>query len=219
MATLSGDGLLHGKADGLVYYVVNGKQRVRGIAKRHKAPKKGSGVYAARNRFGEMSKVAKWLLPVLQIGLHKDARRMKMFHHNVFLKVNKKMFVDGKVDYEHLVVSRGCVPTAGIKNLTVSKGGVIDADFNANLETDKAEEVFVAVLCPDMGDCKMSALVDRREGHVKMRIPRGWLEHELHGYAVVRRTGKFTSPSEYIRLNGPAEVKEVVEDSEVEEAK
>lgn len=210
MGTVSKDGLMHGKINGLVYYVVNGKQRVRTAEKKHKSRKKDPEKPAHCDNFGMMSKVAGWLLPAIKIGLHKDARRRKIFHHNVFIKLNKNMFADGKVDYENLIVSKGQgqVPMAKFRNLTVSKSGVIEADFDARLATEKAEEVYVAVLCPDLGDCKLSDGVDRRAGHIRMRIPRGWLRHELHGYGFVKRTGLFTSPSEYLQLNAPAEATE-----------
>ena len=65
MATVSKDGLMHGKINGMVYYVVDGKQRVRGAEKKHKARKEESGTGAQCGRFGMMSKVAGWLLPVI----------------------------------------------------------------------------------------------------------------------------------------------------------
>lgn len=214
MATVSKDGLMHGKINGMVYYVVDGKQRVRGAEKKHKARKEESGTGAQCGRFGMMSKVAGWLLPVIKIGLHKDARRRKIFHHNMFMRLNKELFADGRVDYEKLIVSKGqgVVPMARFSNLRVSKSGVMEADFDGRLETEKGEVVYVAVLCPDLGGCKLYGPFDRREGHLRVQIPRGWLRHELHGYGLVQRTGMFTSPSEYLRINGLVGAGEVVEE-------
>ena len=193
MATITKNGLKHGTIGDQVFYVVNGKQRVRAVAKKYTAPKKGSRVYASRSKFGVLSTLA-----------HKEALRAKSFEHNVFISVNGNNLDGDTIDYPRLVVSRGIVPAPRFANLTLSKGGVLRVDFDPTLRSDKAEVVYLAVFCPDKEGFLLSDPVNRTEGRLKMRIPRSWLTHAVHAYGFARRTGLHTSPTEYLPVvTGP----------------
>jgi hypothetical protein len=198
MATITKNGLKHGTIGDQVFYVVNGKQRVRAVAKKYTAPKKGSRVYASRSKFGVLSTLAHHLLPAIKIGFHKEALRAKSFEHNVFISVNGNNLDGDNIDYPRLVVSRGIVPAPRFANLTLSKGGVLRVDFDPTLRSDKAEVVYLAVFCPDKEGFLLSDPVNRTEGRLKMRIPRSWLTHAVHAYGFARRTGLHTSPTEYL---------------------
>lgn len=200
MATISKNGLKHGTIGGQVFYVVNGKQRVRAAAKKYTAPKKGSGVYASRSKFGTLATLAHHLLPAIKIGLHKEAKHTKSFEHNVFIKLNRKRLNGDTVDYPRLVLSSGPVPVPQLENPTLSKGGILRVDFDPTLQSDKAESVYLAVYCPDEEGFLLSDPVKRTEGHLKMRLPRRWLTHPIHAYGFTLRTGLHTSPTEYLPL-------------------
>ena len=187
----------------VVYYVRNGKQCMRRKPKHQKNPNTQKQ-RACRSHFAQVSQLASALLPAAKVGLRKAAMRGKISEYNMFTKLNSKVVKAEGIDYSKIVVSKGNeVLPVSFGKPELSKKGKLQVPFESREASEGSRDngvVFVAALCPEKGECRLSEAVPCEAGTVRLQVPAGWVKQKMHLYGFVRIKGLKTSDSVYIPL-------------------
>ena len=184
MATKKGD-LIRGKRGDNIYYVVDGKQRVRSVAA-HVANPNTNKQQKQRNGFGDISTLSSHMMEPLNLGLHYMALRKHSKPYLYFRSINKGCFTpDRQIDYPRIILSYGSVARVeitSVKTQTIKRSGnqaitiTFDPCFNYG-DADPDDEFYLYAYCPTLGAGTLFPPVLRKSGTITVTIPREWFQN------------------------------------------
>ncbi len=202
MATKHGS-LFRGRIGDKVYYVVDGKQRVRSVAD-HVANPRTDEQQSHRDGFADIVRLSSRMADAHTLGLHYIARRKRTRPYLYFRSINKDCFTpNGQIDYPRIILSYGSVARVDItsvKTQTIKRSDTqaITITFDPCLNcgnADPDDEFYLYAYCPPLGIGTLFRPVLRKSGTITVTLPKEWLLN-IHLYAFLRFPGPMSSTPE-----------------------
>ena len=197
---------------------------------------------AEREWFVGMVRFAAEARNALLLGMRELAVRERMTEGNTFVKRNKQHFHlstsspklgegDPKgggvcptllVDYPRLSLSEGPVAPVTPTSANIAADGILTVNFNKNSAMHRAkgmDNVHLYVYNATERRGLLAAAVHRCAGHVALRLPDAWQQHDLHCYLFAldlqghASSTSHINPTTHIRENQPVDTVDTINET------
>ena len=176
---------------------------------------------AEREWFVGMVRFAAEARNALLLGMKDLAVRERMTEGNTFVKRNKQHFhrqPSGEapsVDYSRLSLSAGPVAPVTPTSADIAADGILTVNFNKNSAMHRAkgiDSVHLYIYDATERHGLLAAAVHRCAGHIALRLPNGWQQHDLHCYLFATDFQGHASPTSYISPTLPQEIQYIAQE-------
>ena len=189
-------GLLHGTVGGRVYYVTNGKQRVRTLGEVHNP--RTTAQQRGRSAFGTLSHMAARMKYELRTGLALEAHLRDTTAYHLFLSLNREAAGSDGVDYGALQVACGPLATASYGQPVLTAPLRVEVTVTTSAPSAHGSIVFLLAYAPAMEESHLSGPQPLSSGVAVVELPHDFAGQAVHLYAFSGHPDGRVSPSTWV---------------------